>query len=151
MRPAAPFFERSEAAELRRAAFGMQFRREGIAQGPRGLEPEHAEKGFIGIGETAGGIAPEDGVALGIDQAFVANLALIQPGIHGGGIAQRSLKPFGRGAQFAGLARQHAVAFARIQKIGDQEGQRHGQKRAEAGGRNDGQPELLSWYLKIKN
>ena len=111
---AAALLQRRETAEQGRAAFGMQFGREGKAERPLGIQPEHLEEGFIGVGQAAGGIAAENGVALRVHQALVADLALIEPRIHRRGIAQARLPAARRdGFQFGGLPRQQVVAFAR--------------------------------------
>ena len=114
--------ERRETAEQGRAAFGMKFGREGIARAPGGIEPEHLEEGFIGVGQPAGSVAAENGVALRVHQALVAQLALIEPCIHGRGIAQAA-SAVPADPQFGGLTRQKFVTFACGQKIGDQEGE----------------------------
>ena len=90
---AAALLQRRETAEHRRAAFRMQRGREGKADRPLGIQPEHLEEGFIGIGEAAGGIAAEDGVALRVHQALVPDFALIEPLVHRRGIAQGGFQP----------------------------------------------------------
>jgi hypothetical protein len=136
---AAPRFQARETAEQGRAAFGMRFGREGIADGPRRIEPEQPEKGIIAIGQAAGGVAAKNRIALGIDQALVTRLALVEAGIDGGGILQRGFQPSGDGLELGGLAPQHFAAFARGQDGVEQEGQRHGQQGAEQRGRDYGE------------
>jgi hypothetical protein len=118
----------------------MQIRREGITQGAGRFEAEQLEERLVGIGQAAGRVAPENGVALRIHQALVADLALIEPRVRRGGVAQGIFQPLRRGAHFIRLLPQHGMAFARIENIGNQKGQGHGQQGAEAGGGHDGQP-----------
>ena len=88
-----------EAAEQGRAAFRMRLGREGIADGARRIEAEQLEEGVVAIGEAAGAVAAEDGVALRVHQALVARLALVQPRIDGGGILQRGFQASGDGLE----------------------------------------------------
>ena len=128
-----------KTAEQGRAAFGMRLGREGITDGARRDQAEKLEEGIVAIGETAGGIAAEDGVALRVDQPLVTRLALVQPRIHHRGILQRGFQAARHGFELGALGLQHFLAFARRQDVGQQEGQRHGHQGAEAERRDQSQ------------
>ena len=74
--------ESGEAAEERRTAVGMNLRREGLTQRRLRIEAEQLEEGIVGVGETAVGGTAQNGVALRVDQPFIAYLALVKPGVH---------------------------------------------------------------------
>ena len=78
-----------KAAEQGRAAFRMRLGREGIADRARRIDPEQFEEGIVSVGQAAGAVAAEDGVALRVHQALVARLALVEARIDGSGILER--------------------------------------------------------------
>ena len=136
---AAAGFQTRETAKQGRAAFGMQFGREGVANGAGRIEAEHLEEGVVGVGEAARRIAAENRVALRIHQTFISHFALIEPPVHGRSIAQAGFQPCGRRLGLIGLAGEQIVALAAHQQNVDQERQGQRQQRAETGGGHDGE------------
>ena len=104
-------------------AVGMKLGREGTAERLLRLKPEEPEEGVVGVGETAVGRAPEDGVALRIDEAFVTRFAFVQPSVDRGHRLERSLEPLRHRVHFGRALLQRAGAAACFEKPCEQKRQ----------------------------
>ena len=124
----------AERTEHRRAAVRMQFRREGLAE--RGLrrQPEQFEEGFVAVCQPAVGPAAKDGVALRIDEALVAVLALMQPPVHGAHRGEGGFKLVGQPVELGGAAFQHAGPPMRA----DDAAEKNDEADTRHGGEQDG-------------
>lgn len=106
-----------ESCETRNAAaVGMKLGCEGASECLLRHKTEEAEESVVGIGEAAVGRAAEDGVALRVDEAFVAGFAFMKPCVDGGHSFERSLEPFRHRVQFGAAVLQRTGTAAGFEK-----------------------------------
>ena len=106
-----------QAGEARNAAaVGMEFGGKGAAERLLRLKSEEPEEGVIGIGEAAVRRAPEDGITLRVDEAFVTRFAFVQPSVDRGHRLERRLETFRHSVHFGRAFLQHAGAAAGLEK-----------------------------------
>ncbi len=136
----APGLQPGKAAEQRRAAFGMQLRREGPADSAFGIQPEQLEERFVAIGEPAVRCTAADGVALRIDQSTIARLALVQPRVERSRRGQRLLKPAARRLQLRSLLVEKLGALPRDDEFVQQKSQHGRDQHREDARRHQREP-----------
>ena len=85
------------------------------------LEAEKPEEGVVGIGEAAVGRAPEDRIALRVDETFVTGFALIELRVHRGCACERLLQTGACVFQLPRLKRHQLHSPARDRELMQQE------------------------------